>query len=151
MNISAKADYAIRATLEIAAAEPAGITGEDLANRQGIPRKFLFNILLDLKRAEIVRAQRGTQRGYRLTRSSNAISLADVIRAVDGPLANIRGERPENVAYEGAATQLRDVWIAVRASLRQVLEKVTLADVAGGALPDAVTALVQQPDAWQPH
>jgi Rrf2 family protein len=151
VKVSAKADYALRATLELALAEPNAVKGDRLAAAQGIPQKFLENILLELKRAEIVETQRGADGGYRLARPASAVSLAEVIRAVDGPLANVRGRRPESVVYDGAAAHLREVWVAVRASLRGVLETVTLADVARGPLPPGVAALLRDPDAWRPH
>ena len=152
MRVSAKVDYAVRAGTELAAAAGSGpIKGDQLATAQKIPLKFLENILLDLKHADLVQSQRGAEGGYWLARDPAEISLADVIRAVEGPIANVRGERPEQVEYAGAAEQLRDVWIAVRASLRSVLEHVTVADVAAGRLPDEVARLASDPEAWQPH
>ena len=118
---------------------------------QGIPLKFLENILLELRHHGIVQSQRGVEGGYWLARPAEEITLAEVIRAVEGPLANVRGERPETVEYEGPAESLRDVWVAVRANLRAVLESVTLADLAAGELPDDVRAIVANPGAWQPH
>src|SRR6185295_15361002 len=153
MRVSAKADYAIRAAAELAAVKDAGavMRAERIAESQDIPIKFLETILLELKHAGIVRSQRGAEGGYALARPADEISLADVIRAVDGPLANVRGVRSEQVEYEGSAAPLRDVWVAVRASLRGVLEKVTLADLAAGELPDSVRELAADPDAWAPH
>jgi Rrf2 family protein len=152
VNISAKSDYAVRAMLALAAdAGGRPVKGEALANAQQIPVKFLENILMDLRRAGLVASQRGAEGGYRLARPSNAITVADVIRAVDGPLANIRGIRPEAAEYDGAATALRDVWVAMRAALRSVLERVTLADVSSGALPAPLKKLLADPDAWAPH
>ena len=149
MRVSAKADYAIRATAELAAAEGTGqLRADRIAEAQDIPIKFLESILLELKHAGIVRSQRGAEGGYALARPGTEISLADVIRAVDGPLANVRGDRPENVTYKGAATKLTDVWIAVRASLRAVLESTSVADVASGELPEGVTGLAANPDNW---
>jgi Rrf2 family protein len=149
MRVSAKADYAIRAAVELAAAEGSGqLRADKIAEAQAIPIKFLESILLELKHAGIVRSQRGAEGGYALARSGADISLADVIRAVDGPLANVRGDRPENVKYMGSAERLTDVWIAVRASLRAVLEATSLADVARGDLPDSVKALSDDPDNW---
>jgi Rrf2 family protein len=148
MRVSAKADYAIRATAELAAAEGTGqLRADRIAEAQDIPIKFLESILLELKHAGIVRSQRGADGGYALARPGNDISLADVIRAVDGPLANVRGDRPENVTYKGAAAPLTDVWIAVRASLRSVLEHTSVADLARGELPENVTKLAENPDA----
>ncbi|MGE5690305.1 MAG: RrF2 family transcriptional regulator [Pseudomonadota bacterium] len=141
MRVSAKTDYALRAMAELAAAPPGPVKGERLASAQGIPLKFLENILTDLRRAGLVATQRGAEGGYRLARPADAIALADVIRAVDGPLANVRGERPDTVTYTGAAAPLHDVWLAVRTNLRAVLETVTLADLAAGALPDEIAEL----------
>jgi Rrf2 family protein len=151
VHLSAKADYAIRATAELAVAGDGPVKGERLASAQRIPPKFLENILLDLKHADLVRSQRGADGGYWLARPADEITLADVIRAVDGPLAYVRGTRPEELEYGGAAESLRDVWVALRASLRGVLESVTLADLAAGELPDAVTQLTDNPDAWVSH
>ena len=152
MRVSAKVDYAVRAAVELAAAEGTGpVKGERIAQAQQIPLKFLENILLDLKHAGLVQSQRGAEGGYWLAQPADEISLADVIRAVEGPIANVRGARPEQVSYAGAAEPLREVWIAVRANLRAVLETVTLADLAAGRLPDEVAAIAADPDAWQPH
>ena len=152
MRVSAKVDYAVRAGTELAAAAGEGpVKGDHIATAQKIPLKFLENILLDLKHAGLVHSQRGAEGGYWLAREPAEISLADVIRAVEGPIANVRGERPEQVEYPGVAEPLRDVWIAVRGNLRAVLETVTLADVAGGRLPDEVSRIAADPDAWQPH
>jgi len=152
MRVSAKVDYAVRASAELAAAANGGpVKGDRIAQAQEIPLKFLENILLDLKHAGLVQSQRGAEGGYWLARPAEEISLADVIRAVEGPIANVRGLRPEEVEYGGAAEQLRDVWIAVRANLRAVLEHVTLADVARGELPAEIGTLAADPDAWQPH
>ena len=152
MRVSAKVDYAVRAGAELAAAAGDGpVKGDTIAQAQQIPLKFLENILLDLKHAGLVQSQRGAEGGYWLAKAPGEISLADVIRAVEGPIANVRGERPEQVEYPGAATPLREVWIAVRASLRGVLETVTLADVAAGTLPDEVSRIASNPDAWLPH
>ena len=152
MRVSAKADYALRAAAELAAAEGKGpVKGEQLARAQEIPPKFLENILLELRHSGLVQSQRGVEGGYWLARPAAEITLADVIRAVEGPLANVRGVRPESIEYAGSAEPLRDVWVAVRASLRSVLEETTLADVARGELPDAVRELVADPEAWAPH
>jgi Rrf2 family protein len=149
MRVSAKADYALRAAAELSAAENTGpLKAERISDAQDIPIKFLESILLELKHAGIVRSQRGPDGGYTLARPAAEISLADVIRAVDGPLANVRGDRPENVAYRGAAVRLTDVWIAVRASLRHVLESTSLADLSDGQLPDVVDQLAKDPKAW---
>ena len=125
--------------------------GDRIAQAQKIPLKFLENILLDLKHAGLVQSQRGADGGYWLAKEPDRIVLAEVIRAVEGPIANVRGERPEQVEYAGAAEPLRDVWVAVRANLRAVLETVTLADLAAGKLPDNVALIAADPDAWLPH
>lgn len=148
MRISAKADYAMRAALELAAAEEPPVKGERIAEAQGIPLKFLENILIDLRHAGIVASQRGPEGGYRLDRPAAEITAADVIRAVDGPLAAVRGARPESTEYEGPATALQTVWIALRASVRSVLENVTLAEIASGSLPPALARLADDPEAW---
>ena len=123
-------DYALRAMVELAAATDAHVTAEQLASGQAIPRKFLENILLDLRHAGLVAAKRGAEGGYRLARASDEITVADVIRAVEGPIATVRGERPEDVTYTGQAVALRNVWIELRAAMRGVLEQSTLADLA---------------------
>jgi Rrf2 family protein len=151
VRVSAKADYAIRAMVEIAAAGGGPVKAERISQAQEIPTKFLENIMSDLRNAGLVRSQRGIEGGYWLLRPAEQIDLAQVIRAVDGPLANVRGHRPEAVTYRGSAASLKDVWIAVRASLRGVLESVTLADVAAGELPDVVASLTTDDDAWLPH
>ncbi len=154
MQVTAKTDYALRAAAELAraAADESGpIKGEWISDAQGIPKKFMENILHDLKRAGIVRTRRGASGGYWLARPADEVSLAEVIRAVEGPLAHVRGEWPEEVEYAGAAEALQEVWIAVRANLRAVLESVTLADIADGHLPQPVTALTRDPQAWVHH
>jgi Rrf2 family protein len=148
MRVSAKADYAVRAATELAAAGEGPVKADQIAQAQEIPLKFLETILLDLRNSGLVNSRRGVDGGYWLARPASEISLAQVIRAVDGPIANVRGMRPEDVAYRGTATPLRDVWIAVRANLRAVLERVTLADVANGDLPAPVEELAANPDAW---
>ena len=148
MKISAKSDYALRAAAELAAAGGGPVKGDRLATSQGIPPKFLENILSDLRQSGIIRSQRGSEGGYWLARPAQEISVADIMRAVDGPLASVRGQRPEDVGYEGPAEALQQVWIAVRASLRSVAEHVTLADVASGALPEHVATLASDPEAW---
>ena len=148
MRVSAKADYAIRAMVELAAADGGPLKAERIAQAQEIPLKFLENILGDLRHAGVVRSQRGVEGGYWLARPASEITLADVIRAVDGPIANVRGMPPEEAEYGGAAAPLQQVWIAVRANLRAVLEVVTLADVARGDLPEIVRELTGDPEAW---
>jgi len=135
MRLSARADYALRAAIELAAASDDRVTAEHLAQAQGISPKFLEAILTHLRRSNIVRSQRGPDGGFWLARPASEISLADIIRATDGQLLGIRGERPENVSYPGAAAPLQRVWIALRANERAVLERVTLADIISGDLP----------------
>jgi Rrf2 family protein len=152
VRISAKADYALRAVAELAAAGGERPVKADLiARAQKIPLKFLLNILSELKHARILHSHRGADGGYQLARPADSITLAEVIRAVEGPLANVRGIRPESVEYDGPAEWLQQVWIAVRASLRSVLETVTLADVAAGKLPEPIVVVTDDPEAWQPH
>jgi Rrf2 family protein len=151
MKVTAKADYAVRAVLELAAADGAVVKADRVAEAQAIPRHFLDNILTDLRRAGIVATLRGAEGGSRLARPADEIALADIMRAIEGPLAAVRDVRPESLSYEGPAEKLPDVWIAVRASLRNVLERVTVADVAAGALPRHVVELADDPEAWKPH
>ena len=152
MRISAKADYAVRAAAELAAnAQEGPIKRDRIAVAQSIPISFLDNILSELRSAGIVRSQRGTEGGYWLARPPDEISLAEVIRAVEGPLASVRDERPEALTYKGAAKQLGDVWVALRANIRAVLEAVTLADLVEGSLPVDVAAMIDEPKAWLSH
>jgi Rrf2 family protein len=150
MHISAKVDYGMRALLELAEAKDP-VTGESLAQVQGLPPKFLSAILNDLRRVGLVLSQRGLDGGYRLARPADQITVAEVMRALDGPLAEVRGLRPEDASYQGAAARLQDVWVATRASLRSVLEAVTLEDIVKGSLPASVAHLVADPDAWAPR
>jgi Rrf2 family protein len=152
MRVSSKVDYAVRAAVELAVRSPgraAGPTkGEVLGEAQAIPRKYLENILSELRRAGIVGSQRGADGGYWMARDPAEVSVADIIRAVEGPLADVRGDAPEHLAYEGPAKPLERVWVATRASLRAVLETVTVADIASDRLPPVVDELVRHPDAW---
>ena len=149
MRVSAKVDYALRAAIELAALEDEWpVKGERLASGQDIPLRFMENILGELRQAGIVQSKRGAEGGYLLARSPGEIALADVIRAVDGPLANIGGLRPDQLVYDGTAVPMKEVWVAVRAALRSVLETTTLADVAGGDLPTAITEVTADPDVW---
>ncbi len=147
MQISAKADYAVRALVELAAHAGGPVKGDRLAAAQEIPPKFLEAILAQLRQAGLLHSRRGAEGGYWLAWPPAEIRLADVIRAVDGPLASVRGQRPETVTYDGAASRLTEVWVALRASLRVVLEEVTLADVLAGKLPPAIQALAADPAA----
>lgn len=153
MRITAKVDYAVRAAAELAARRLAHDTrapmkGEAIATAQGIPVRFLESILAELRRSGIVGSQRGSEGGYWLALPPAEVSVADIIRAVEGPLADVHGEPPEAVAYAGAATDLQRVWIATRVALREVLEETTLADIASGTLPTHVDALVNRPGGW---
>ncbi|HEV3227141.1 MAG TPA: Rrf2 family transcriptional regulator [Acidimicrobiales bacterium] len=152
MRISAKVDYAVRATIELASADRlAPLKGERIASEQDIPMKFLENILSELRRAGLVGSRRGAEGGYWLARPSSSITIADIIRAVEGPLANVQGVRPEALEFEGRAQPLQRMWICVRASLRGVLEHVTIADLVAGVLPRKVDRLADDPDAWNPR
>ena len=152
MRVSAKADYAVRAAAELAAAGDEGpVKGERLAEAQEIPLQFLEHILLEMKHHGIVRARRGAKGGYWLARPADTISIADVVRAVEGPIAHVQSTPPEDIAYRGSAQHLQEVWIAVRASLRGVVEHVTLADLVSGEFEPAVAELAKSPDAWAPR
>jgi Rrf2 family protein len=151
VRLNARVDYALRAVVELASALGSAsrpVTAERIAAGQDIPPKFLESILLQLRRGGVVNSQRGPEGGYWLARPADEISLADVIRVIDGPLANVRGQRPENLGYRGAAASLQDVWIALRASERQILDSVTIADVAAAKLPKRVRSLAADPQAW---
>jgi Rrf2 family protein len=152
MRLSARVDYALRAVAELAVAAAAPsrtvLTAEQVARAQEIPPKFLESILLQLRRAGVVQAQRGPDGGYWLARPAEEINLAEIIRVIDGPLAHVRGHRPEDLGYHGAAAALQEVWIALRASEREILESVSVADVATGKLPDRVRDLAADPRAW---
>ncbi len=149
MRISAKADYAVRAAVELAATPgERPVKAELIATAQEIPLNFLENILGELRHAGIVRSHRGAEGGFRLARPADQVTIADIIRVVEGPLASVRGGPPEETAYPGASEALPRVWIAVRANLRKVVEHVTVADVAGGKLPAAIERLAEDPEAW---
>lgn len=152
MRITAKADYAVRAMAELAAATPGRpVKADSLAASQDIPRNFLDNILSELRASGLVRTLRGPEGGSMLARPAADITVAEVLRSVEGPLAAVRGTRPEALEYPGAATRLPEVWVAVRANLRAVLEQVTLADLAKSKLPSEIARLAKDPDAWLPH
>jgi Rrf2 family protein len=150
MHVTAKADYAVRAVVELAgSAQDSPRKVDQVAQAQNIPVSFLENILTQLRSSGIVRSQRGPEGGYWLARPPEEVNLAQIIRAVEGPLVGVRGQRPEEVEYAGSAESLRQVWVALRANLRKVLEHVSVADVAGGNLPDEVLELTRQEEAWQ--
>jgi Rrf2 family protein len=148
VRVSAKVDYAVRAMAELAAAQEGSVKGDRVAKAQRIPLKFLENILAEQRRAGLVSSQRGAEGGYWLARTPAQISIADVIRAVEGPLADVHGTPPEKLRLTGAAKPLKDVWVATRASLRAVLEEVTLANVVSGDLPPVVDEMVKTRGAW---
>src|ERR1700690_1366804 len=148
MRLSARADYALRAAIELATAKDGHVTADRIARAQQIPGKFLETILTQLRRAGLIRSQRGPDGGFWLARPASEISLADIIRAIDGQLLGVRGERPENVTYPGAAEPLQRVWIALRANERGILGTGTRDDIVTGALPDVVKSLIESPQAW---
>jgi Rrf2 family protein len=152
MRVSAKSDYALRALIEIST-RPGGdaVSAEELGRLQDIPHGFLQAILADMRRAGVVLSQRGQAGGWRLARPAEQITLADVIRSVDGPLVSVHGLRPESVSYNDTASVLQHVWIATRSSLREVLERVTIQDLVDGELPSAVAERTREDDAWRPH
>jgi Rrf2 family protein len=150
MHVTAKADYAVRAAVElVGSSQSSPYKVDKVARAQSIPVSFLENILTQLRSSGIVRSQRGPEGGYWLARPPGEVSLAQVIRAVEGPLVGVRGLRPEEVSYEGSTESLQQVWLALRANLRKVLEHVTLEDVASGELPSGIVALTRQEEAWQ--
>ncbi|MGH3392920.1 MAG: RrF2 family transcriptional regulator [Actinomadura sp.] len=149
MRLSARVDYALRAAAELTVAGSHPVTAVQLADAQQIPPKFLENILGQLRRSGLIRSQRGPEGGYWLAKPADQISLADIIRVIDGPLLGVRGERPEHLGYGGAAQSLQEVWIALRASERAILEQVTLAHIASRELPPAVRKLAADPEAWE--
>lgn len=148
MRVSARSDYAVRALIEVAARPGEPVTAEMVSRAQQIPLKFLLGILGDLRRAGLVRSQRGPSGGYLMDREPASITVADIMRAVDGPLASVQGARPESMQYPGAAAKLSEVWVALRASLRSVLEAVTLADLVAGDLPPIIGELTADAEAW---
>lgn len=150
MRISARADYAVRAVLELAVRQGADpVKAETISAAQGIPHKFLEGILGDLRRGGIVDSRRGGGGGYRLVRDAAGVTVADVMRAVDGPIVSVRGERPTGLTYTGTAQPLLPLWIALRANVRKILEGVTIADIAADALPEPVRQLAAEPAAWE--
>lgn len=151
MQISARGEYAVRAAVGLAAAYPATVSSYALAEEQSLPHKFLEAIMADLRRTGLVRSIRGADGGYQLARSPQDIGVGAVLRAVEGPLAGVRGQRPEEISYEGSAAHLAELWIAVRAAVRGVLDEVSLAQVAAGQLPARVRRLLEPDEAWQPR
>lgn len=148
MKVSAKADYAVRAAIEIAASEHYPVKAEQIADRQGIPLTFLHKILHELRMAGLVNTSRGPDGGHELARPPQDISIADVLRAVEGPLAEVRSTAPESLQYGGSAVPLQHVWIALRTNIRDVLESVSLLDVAADQLPEHVAELARHEESW---
>lgn len=151
MQISARGDYAVRAALSLAVTYPSLMSAQAIAQQQDMPRKFLEAVLADLRRAGIVRAQRGAEGGYTLANPPREVSIGAILRAVDGPLAGVRGLRPEETQYDGAAENLPRLWVAVRAAVRDVVDEVSLAELVSGRMPAHVRKLTTRPDAWQPR
>ena len=151
MRVSAKADYAVRAAVEIAAAYPDPIKRDEIAKTQRVPPKFLEAILTELRHARLIQSQRGAEGGHKLARPATEITVADIVRSVDGPLASVHGEAPEDLAYDGRAEPLQFVWVALRASIRSVLEGITLADLAENHLPGRILDLTTDPEDWLSH
>jgi Rrf2 family protein len=150
IQVTAKVDYAVRAMAELAAAGGGPLKAEEIASAQNVPHRFLENILIELRHARLVRSQRGADGGYRLACPAEEITVADVIRTVEGPIASVRSERPDELSYSGAAVALREVWVALRANMRAVLESVTIADLARGNLPAEVARLACDGSAASP-
>jgi len=151
VQVTAKVDYAVRALLELAASPDCRATRDELASAQRIPPRYLETVLAQLRQAGLVVGQRGATGGYSLGREAAKITIAEVSRAVDGPLALVQGQRPENVTYAGNSEHLAELWIGLRAAVRSVMESVTLADLLRGELPAEVRTLVDDPDAWEPR
>jgi Rrf2 family protein len=153
VRVSAKADYAVRAMIELASGgeESDPIKGDRVAEAQAIPLRFLENILGELRHAGLVQSRRGADGGYWLAKPPDDITVADIVRAVEGPLATVRGEPADELNLEGGAKPLQGVWVALRANIREILESVTLADIVSGELPEPVRAIAEHPDVWQPR
>jgi Rrf2 family protein len=149
MRVTAKADYAVRAVIELASGDGKPVKRDEIVAAEKIPPKFLENILAELRRAGLVESQRGSDGGYWLSRPPSEITVADVMRAVEGPLASVRNHRPETLEYEGLAEPLQLVWVALRSTIRSVLEVVTIADLISGELPASVVEMTKAPDAWR--
>jgi Rrf2 family protein len=151
VQVTARVDYAVRAMLELAARPDVLVTRDELADVQGIPPRYLEQVLAQLRTSGLVLGQRGSSGGYRLGRPASEITVADVSRAVEGPLTLVQGQRPEQVNYTGTSAHLHELWIGLRAAMRSVLESVTIADLLDGSLPSSVRCLVDDPDSWLPH
>jgi Rrf2 family protein len=151
MRISAKTDYAVRAVLELAATDDPPLKRDEIAAAQAIPVKFLESILSELKHGGVVMSQRGAEGGYWLAKPAEEITVAEVMRVVEGPLASVRERRPEEVEYDGSAAHLQEVWVALRANMREVLESVSLADVVDNDLPREILDRTDEPESWVSH
>ncbi|GGK84215.1 RrF2 family transcriptional regulator [Mangrovihabitans endophyticus] len=151
MQISARGDYAVRAALSLANAYPTLMSAQAIAQDQDMPRKFLEAVLADMRRAGVVRAQRGAEGGYTLSQPPGDVTIGQVLRAVDGPLAGVRGMRPEETHYSGPARNLPNLWVAVRSAVREVVDEVSLDEVISGKMPAHVRKLTARPDAWHPR
>lgn len=152
VNLSARTEYAVRAMVHLATADPAEpVTLDSVAQQEDLPRKFMEAIFADLRRAGLITSLRGSRGGYFLSRGSDAITIGDIMRAVDGPLWEVRGLRPQDTEYRGATHHLPTLWVAVRASLRAVLDSTTLSELASGHFNERVTALTTSADAWMNH
>lgn len=151
MQISARVDYAVRAMLEIAAAHPERLNRDEIASRQGLPTRYLEPILRDLSKHRLLESQRGVAGGYVLAREAGGITVADVARAVDGPLALVAQQRPEHVAYTGPAHHLGELWVGLRAAIRSVMDHVSIEDLLTGVMPDELRTLIDEPDSWLPR
>ncbi len=151
MHISARVDYAVRAMLEIAAAHPERLSRDEIASRQGLPTRYLEPILRDLSKHRLLESQRGVAGGYVLAREADGITVADVARAVDGPLALVAQQRPEHVAHTGPAEHLGELWVGLRAAIRSVMDHVSIEDLLTGVMPDELQTLIDEPDAWLPR
>lgn len=151
MQVTARVDYAVRAMLEVAAARPARLSRDDISARQDLPARYLEPILRDLSRHRLLESQRGVTGGYVLGRNASEITVADIARAVDGPLALVGQQRPEDVSHTGPSRHLGELWVGLRAAIRSVMEHVTLDDLLCGNLPDDLRRLLDEPDAWAPR
>lgn len=148
MHVTARSDYAVHAMLHLAAAWPGQVSAQTIATAHGLPHKFLETVMTTLRRHELVNSQRGNSGGFSLAREPGAITVGEILRAVDGPLVGIRGQRPNDLVYDGCAEHLTEVWVAARAALREVLDQVTLSQIQAGALPPHITELAARPGAW---
>lgn len=148
MQVTARSDYAVRAMLHLTAAWPGSVSAQAVAAAHGMPAKFLETVMATLRRQTLVQGHRGNSGGFSLARDPQLITVGEILRAIDGPLVGVRGQRPNDLVYDGCAEHLTEVWVAARAALREVLDHVTLQQIHTGALPIGVTAPARQPGAW---